>query len=82
MTLVFPAHEYKGRSHSTIRTQIADNSRLHKRERADFTRMVRELNLAAPIHPTEVLRTNMSGDKTVSHMLAEAVAGMPFNAMK
>jgi rhodanese-related sulfurtransferase len=44
--------------------------------------MMAELSLATPTHPTEVLRSNMCGDKTVSHMLAEAAAGMPFNAMK
>jgi glyoxylase-like metal-dependent hydrolase (beta-lactamase superfamily II)/rhodanese-related sulfurtransferase len=80
-TLVFPAHDYKGRSHSTIGTEIAENPRLQKRERADFTRMMRELNLAAPSHLTEALRTNMSGGKTVTQLLAEAAAGVPFIGM-
>jgi glyoxylase-like metal-dependent hydrolase (beta-lactamase superfamily II)/rhodanese-related sulfurtransferase len=79
--LVFPAHDYKGRSHSTIGAEIADNPRLQKRERADFTQMMRELNLAAPTHLTEALRTNMTGGKTVSQMLAEAAAEVPFIAM-
>jgi glyoxylase-like metal-dependent hydrolase (beta-lactamase superfamily II) len=78
---VFPAHDYKGRSHSTLAAEIADNPRLQKRERADFTRMMRELNLAAPTHLTEALRTNMSGGKTVSQMLSEAAAEAPFMAM-
>jgi hypothetical protein len=78
---VFPAHDYKGRSHSTIGAEIAENPRLQKRERADFTRMMRELNLAAPTHLTEALRTNMTGGKTVSQMLAEASAEVPFIAM-
>src|SRR3984885_12667967 len=30
---VFPAHEYKGRSHSTIAQELAENPRLQKRER-------------------------------------------------
>jgi glyoxylase-like metal-dependent hydrolase (beta-lactamase superfamily II) len=80
--LVFPAHDYKGRSHSTIGTEIADNPRLQKRDRADFTRMMRELNLAAPTHLTEALRTNMTGGKTVGQMLAEASAEVPFIAME
>src|SRR5512143_778531 len=32
-TLVFPAHDYKGRSHSTIDTEIAENPRLKTRDR-------------------------------------------------
>ena len=79
--LVFPAHDYKGRSHSTIGAEIADNPRLQKLEREDFTRMMRELNLAAPTHLTEALRTNMSGGKTVNQMLAEASAEVPFIAL-
>ena len=40
-----------------------------------------ELNLAAPTHLTEALRTNMSGGKTVSQLLAEAAAQTPFMAL-
>lgn len=79
--LVFPAHDYKGRSHSTIGAEIAENPRLRKREREDFVRMMRELNLAAPSHLTEALRTNMTGGKTVGRMLAEASAEVPFIAL-
>jgi glyoxylase-like metal-dependent hydrolase (beta-lactamase superfamily II) len=79
--LVFPAHDYKGRSHSTLAAEIADNPRLQKRDRADFTLMMRALNLAAPTHLTEALRTNMTGGKTVNQMLAEASAEAPFIAL-
>ena len=79
--LVFPAHDYKGRSHSTIGAEIADNPRLQKRDRAEFTRMMRELNLAAPTHLTEALRTNMTGGKTIGQLLAEASAVVPFMAL-
>jgi glyoxylase-like metal-dependent hydrolase (beta-lactamase superfamily II) len=79
--LVYPAHDYKGRSHSTLEAEIADNPRLQKRERASFVKMMRELSLAAPTHLTEALRTNMSGGKTVDQMLAEAAAEVPFIAM-
>ncbi|HEY3889386.1 MAG TPA: MBL fold metallo-hydrolase [Caulobacteraceae bacterium] len=75
---VYPAHDYKGRSHSTLGAEIADNPRLQKHERQDFTRMMRELNLAAPSHLTEALRTNMTGGKTVDQMLAEAAQEVPF----
>ena len=79
--LVFPAHDYKGRSHSTIGAEIADNPRLQNRERGAFVEMMRTLNLAAPTHLTEALRTNMNGGKTVSQMLAEAAAEVPFIAL-
>jgi glyoxylase-like metal-dependent hydrolase (beta-lactamase superfamily II)/rhodanese-related sulfurtransferase len=78
---VYPAHDYKGRSHSTIGAEIVDNPRLQKHERQDFTRMMRELNLAAPTHLTEALRTNMTGGKTVGQMLAEASTEVPFIAL-
>jgi glyoxylase-like metal-dependent hydrolase (beta-lactamase superfamily II)/rhodanese-related sulfurtransferase len=71
---IYPAHDYKGRSHSTLGAEIADNPRLQKRERAAFTQMMRELNLAAPTHMTEALRTNMTGGKTVGQLLAQAAA--------
>ena len=77
-TMVFPAHDYKGRSHSTIGAEIADNPRLQKTERAAFVEMMQALDLAAPTHLTEALRTNMSGGKTVNQLLAEAAAKTPF----
>ncbi len=80
-TLVFPAHDYKGRSHSTIGAEIADNPRLQKTDRAEFVAMMQTLNLSAPTHLTEALRTNMSGGKTVAQLLAESAAKIPFMSM-
>lgn len=80
-TLVFPAHDYKGRSHSTIGAEIAGNPRLQKTERAEFVAMMQSLDLSAPTHLTEALRTNMSGGKTVDQLLAEAAARVPFMAL-
>ena len=77
-TLVFPAHDYKGRSHSTIGAELDDNPRLQVRERVAFVEMMRGLNLSAPTHLTEALRTNMSGGKTVRQLLGEAAATIPF----
>jgi glyoxylase-like metal-dependent hydrolase (beta-lactamase superfamily II)/rhodanese-related sulfurtransferase len=81
-TLVYPAHDYKGRSHSTIGTEIAENPRLQKTERAAFVAMMQALDLAAPTHLTEALRTNMSGGKTVAQLLAEAAAKVPFMSLE
>ena len=80
-TLVYPAHDYKGRDHSTIAAEIATNPRLQKRDRADFVAMMRDLDLAAPTHLTEALRTNMTGGKTVAQLLSEAASAVPFMAM-
>ena len=79
--LVYPAHDYKGRSHSTIGAEIESNPRLQKRERAAFVQMMKSLDLSMPTHLTEALRTNMSGGKTVGEMLAEAAAIVPFMSM-
>lgn len=78
---VYPAHDYKGRTHSTLGAEVETNPRLQKRDRAAFTQMMRELDLAAPTHLTEALRTNMTGGKTVTQMLAEATAATPFIAL-
>ncbi|MGA0610447.1 MBL fold metallo-hydrolase [Caldimonas sp. KR1-144] len=79
--MVFPAHDYKGREHSTIGDEIANNPRLQRRDRADFIAMMKSLDLSMPTHLTEALRTNMSGGKTVAQMLAEAAAVVPFMSM-
>lgn len=78
---VHPAHEYKGRSHSTIAQELVGNPRLQIRDRAAFAEMMRNLNLSMPTHVTEALRTNMSGGKTVAQMLAQAAAAVPFMSL-
>jgi glyoxylase-like metal-dependent hydrolase (beta-lactamase superfamily II)/rhodanese-related sulfurtransferase len=80
--LVYPAHDYKGRSHSTIGAELAENPRLQKKDRAAFVEMMRTLNLSAPTHLTEALRTNMSGAKSVMQKLNEAAAGVPFVSLE
>ncbi|MEP6873879.1 MAG: MBL fold metallo-hydrolase [Burkholderiales bacterium] len=80
-TKVYPAHDYKGRSHSTIGDEIASNPRLQHRDPVAFVKTMNALNLSMPTHLTEALRTNMSGGKTVAQMLAEATAKVPFMGM-
>jgi glyoxylase-like metal-dependent hydrolase (beta-lactamase superfamily II)/rhodanese-related sulfurtransferase len=80
-TLVYPAHDYKDLGHSTIGAEIAQNPRLQKKERAAFVEMMEKLDLAAPTHLTEALRTNMSGGKSVAQLLAEAAAKVPFMSL-
>lgn len=78
---VYPAHDYKGRGHSTIGEELAHNPRLLQRDRGAFVDMMRSLNLTMPTHMTEALRSNMSGGKTVAQLLAEAAANVPFMSM-
>ena len=43
--------------------------------------MMRNLNLSMPTHLTEALRTNLSGGKTITQLLAEAAAVVPFMSL-
>ncbi len=64
--MVYPAHDYKERSSSTIGAEKADNPRLQKRDRGAFVELMPGLDLAMPQHLTEVLPTNRTGGKTVN----------------
>src|SRR5262249_33101545 len=79
---VYPAHEYKNRSHTTLAQEIAQNPRLQKSDRAQFVDMMRNLNLSMPTHLTEALRTNLSGGKTISQLLADASAIVSFMSLE
>jgi glyoxylase-like metal-dependent hydrolase (beta-lactamase superfamily II)/rhodanese-related sulfurtransferase len=80
-TRVYPAHEYKGRDHTTIAAELAGNPRLQSADRESFVALMGSLNLDMPTHITEALRTNLSGGKTVAQMLSEAAAAVPFMSM-
>lgn len=80
-TLVFPAHEYKGRDHSTIGEEIANNPRLQGESEAAFVDLMEALDLKMPTHLTEALRVNMSGGTSVSQLLEEAEHDVPFLSM-
>ena len=79
--LVFPAHDYKGRSHSTLGAERAGNARLQQKDRAAFVDLMRGLDLAMPQHLTEALRTNRAGGKTVKQLIAEAAREIAFVSM-
>nr|WP_310523363.1 MBL fold metallo-hydrolase [Polymorphobacter sp.] len=82
VTAIHPAHDYKGGQASTIGAEIATNRRLQTRDRAAFVAMMRDLNLSAPTHLTEALRTNMNGGVPVARLLAEATARVPFISLE
>lgn len=79
---VYPAHDYKGRTCSTIAEEIQSNPRLQKRDRAEFVETMRTLSLSMPEHLTEALRVNMSGGVSVAQLLSEAAAEVPFMSME
>jgi glyoxylase-like metal-dependent hydrolase (beta-lactamase superfamily II) len=78
---VWPAHDYKDRSSTTIAAELATNPRLQKTERAAFVALMRGLDIAMPTHLSEALRTNRSGAKTVAQLIAEASRGISFMSM-
>jgi glyoxylase-like metal-dependent hydrolase (beta-lactamase superfamily II)/rhodanese-related sulfurtransferase len=80
--LVFPAHDYKGRSNSTLGAEKASNPRLQQKERSAFVELMRGLDLAMPQHLTEALRTNRVGGKTVKQLIAEAAREVSFMSME
>ena len=79
---VFPAHDYKGRTSSTIGSEKKENPRLQQRERTAFVELMRGLDIAMPEHLTEALRTNRTGGKTVMQLIAEAAREVPFMSME
>jgi len=79
---VYPAHDYKDRSSSTIGAEIATNPRLQKKDRKDFVALMKGLDIKMPDHLTEALRTNRSGGKTVAQLLAEASREIAFVSME
>lgn len=78
---VYPAHDYKGRSSSTIGAERTTNPRLQRRGRDEFVEMMKSLQIAMPDHLTEALRTNRSGGKTVAQLIAEASRDISFMSM-
>jgi glyoxylase-like metal-dependent hydrolase (beta-lactamase superfamily II)/rhodanese-related sulfurtransferase len=79
---LYPAHDYKGASCSTLSEELRSNPRLQKREKAEFVEMMRTLNLQMPTHLTEALRVNMSGGVSVAQLLNDAAAAVPFMSMQ
>jgi glyoxylase-like metal-dependent hydrolase (beta-lactamase superfamily II)/rhodanese-related sulfurtransferase len=78
---IYPAHDYKDRSSSTIGAEKSNNPRLQKKDRKDFVALMKGLDLKMPDHLSEALRTNRSGGKTVAQLLAEASRAIAFVSM-
>jgi glyoxylase-like metal-dependent hydrolase (beta-lactamase superfamily II)/rhodanese-related sulfurtransferase len=78
---IYPAHDYKDRSSSTIGAEKTSNARLQKSQRPEFVQLMRDLNIKMPDHLTEALRTNRSGGKTVAQLLGEASRQIAFMSL-
>jgi glyoxylase-like metal-dependent hydrolase (beta-lactamase superfamily II) len=63
--LVFPGHDYKGRTHSTIGDEKRGNTRLTGRTRDDFITLMASLGLPRPKKIDEALPANLGCGKIV-----------------
>ncbi|HEY3303693.1 MAG TPA: MBL fold metallo-hydrolase [Candidatus Binatia bacterium] len=59
-TLVFPAHDYRGNSHSTIGEEKRFNPRISGRTREEYIALMNNLGLPLPDKIQEVLQPNQS----------------------
>lgn len=59
-TLVWPAHDYNGRSHSTIGAEKAGNPRVAGRTLAEFVQIMNELHLPKPRRIDEAVPANQA----------------------
>jgi len=80
--LVYPAHDYKGQTHSTLVQEINTNPRLQKKDRGEFIALMEALNLKMPTHLTEALRTNRSGGKSIDQLISAAAAKVVFMSIE
>jgi sulfur dioxygenase len=60
-TLVFPAHDYKGRTHGTIGEEKATNPRVAGKSEAEFVAIMGSLGLARPKGMDEAVPLNRMG---------------------
>jgi len=60
-TVVWPGHDYHGRSHSTIGIEKRSNERVAGKSCAEFIDTMRGLNLAKPRRMDEAVPENLSG---------------------
>ncbi len=73
-TLVFPAHDYRGNTHSTIGEEKRLNPRLAGKTREEYIEIMNNLSLALPDKIQEVLQPNQSAvddDRIAFPSLAE-----------
>jgi glyoxylase-like metal-dependent hydrolase (beta-lactamase superfamily II)/rhodanese-related sulfurtransferase len=60
-TVVWPGHDYKGRTSSTIGQEKRDNARFHGKSRAEYITLMGNLGLPFPEKIQQSLQVNQSG---------------------
>ena len=58
-TLVYPAHDYRGRLRSTIADERRSNPRLASKSKAEFVKVMANLGLARPAHMDRAVPANL-----------------------
>lgn len=78
-TVVWPAHDYKGKTRSTIGEEKATNPRFSGKSRAEYVALMNALGLPFPEKVQQALQVNQSGFEAdeVGFPLVAAVAAMP-----
>ncbi len=78
-TTVWPAHDYQGRTHSTIGTERSSNARVAGKTLAEFVVVMDELNLPKPRRIDEAVPANQSSGlrQDAQAPRAAAPAGAP-----
>lgn len=78
-TVVWPAHDYKGRSSSTIAEERAHNPRFSGRARGEYVALMGSLHLPFPDKIQKALQVNQSGfeEDEVSFATVADVAALP-----
>lgn len=81
-TVVWPGHDYQGRTHSTIGAEKAGNPRVAGKTLAEFVRTMNELNLPRPRRMDEAVPANLlsglrhdAGSPPLAPRPAEGYAG-------
>jgi sulfur dioxygenase len=59
-TIVWPAHDYQGRTHSTIGAEKANNARVAHKTLAEFVAIMEDLNLPRPKRMDEAVPANQT----------------------
>jgi sulfur dioxygenase len=72
-TIVWPGHDYKGRTHSTIGREKQSNARVAGRTLAEFVKTMDELNLPRPRRIDEAVPANLASGRR--HDAAEGQGG-------
>jgi len=78
-TMVWPAHDYKGRTHSTIGAEKAGNARVAGKSQAEFVAIMDGLNLPKPKRIDEAVPANLTSGIRHDADAQAAETGHPYD---